>query len=282
MPLEDVLVQEHQSEYGVHWNFFFTLASVACLTAVVPLSGRHAAAMAVLLMGLYQWLLLLPGWTAWLASDKRDRSSLFDSNKEGLMSLFGYAALCNAGAAAAAILDENNGAAQWAWHSAFRRYSSTGNRGESVAARAKAWHAAMLVAVGVAWVVAFALDAFVQPVSRRFANAAYVMWVSALALTQLQMSALAEVVAAAVSGNGVQQQCPLLDSLSQHQLVSFLVANIATGAVNMTVDTLGASETSAFAIMVAYCLSWGYAGSWMQAASSAWAWCKRQMSGKGG
>ena len=29
--------QEHVSEYGEHWNFFFTLAAVASLTAVVRL-----------------------------------------------------------------------------------------------------------------------------------------------------------------------------------------------------------------------------------------------------
>lgn len=270
-------MQEHHSEYGVHWNFFFTLAAVACLMAVLPLTGRRAAAVAVVLMAAYQWLLLLPGWTAWLASDERDRSSLFDSNKEGLMSLFGYAALCNAGAATAAVLDENNGAARWAWASVLRRFS--GKR-QSMVAHVAAWHAAMSVAAGAAWGLAFVLDACVQPVSRRFANAAYVMWVLALALTQLQMAALAELVAAAVSGGRVPQQCAMAGHLSKHQLVAFLVANIATGAVNLTVDTLGASEGRAFAIMVVYCLSWGYVGSWMRAAASAPAWCRRRLAGR--
>lgn len=259
-------VQEHQSEYGIHWNFFFTLASVACFTAILPLSGKTAASMAVALMVMYQGILLLPGWTEWLAGDDRDRSSLFDSNKEGIMSLFGYAALCYSGAASAALLDEDNRTAKWFRQFVLHRSSRVGISARSGALNVAAWHAALSCAVGVAWALAYAADVLVQPVSRRFANAAYVLWVLALALTQLQMSAIADIVSAVIAGTRAQRDCGLVHGLSRHQLAAFLVANLATGAVNLSIDTLGASEGSAFAIMMAYCLSWAYIGCWTDVA----------------
>jgi phosphatidylinositol glycan class W len=37
---------EHVSEYGVHWNYFFTLAAVSMATAVVVAAGVMPRAMA--------------------------------------------------------------------------------------------------------------------------------------------------------------------------------------------------------------------------------------------
>lgn len=36
--------QEHVTEYGVHWNFFLTVAAVSALTALVPISKGHSLA----------------------------------------------------------------------------------------------------------------------------------------------------------------------------------------------------------------------------------------------
>jgi phosphatidylinositol glycan class W len=44
--------QEHVGEYGVHWNFFFTLAAVELMTSVVPWPlGRAGLAGACIIIG---------------------------------------------------------------------------------------------------------------------------------------------------------------------------------------------------------------------------------------
>lgn len=263
-------MQEHQSEYGVHWNFFFTLATVACLVALVPLSGAKAASISFLITLLYQKLLLQPGWTEWLAGDKRDLSSLLDSNKEGLMSLLGYTAICNAGAAMAAVLHEDNVVVIRVRDFLLQLPSPKIARSQKVPMHAAAWHVVLISLTCAFWALAFICDVFVQPVSRRFANAAYVFWVLALAVMQLEISAVAEMCAAVINGWHAPAPCGLVDSISKHQLAAFLVANVVTGAVNLSVDTLGASDSFAFSIMVVYIVCWGYIGCWAEMIASAW------------
>eukprot|EP00892_Ulva_mutabilis_P012046 jgi/Ulvmu1/9213/UM005_0313.1 len=261
--------QEHQSEYGVQWNFFFTLATVACLVALLPLSGAKAALMSGLLTVFYQGLLLRRGWTDWLAGDERDLSSVFDSNKEGIMSLFGYSAICYAGAATAAALDANNQLVITSSHLFMRLSPSTGT---VYSISAVAWHVMLWCLAGSFWMIAFICDVLIQPVSRRFANAGYVAWTVALAVTQLALSAIVEVVASRVDGEYVRASCAMVQSLSKHQLAAFLVANVATGIVNLSVDTLSASETFAFVIMLVYCASWGYVGCWIETLATPLSW----------
>ena len=88
--------QLHVTEYGVHWNFFFTLAAVALLSASVhallaacfpdAIPGGAFCAAALLLAGGYQ-VLLRRGLQDVLLSD--DRTSFLLQNKEGLAGLFG-------------------------------------------------------------------------------------------------------------------------------------------------------------------------------------------------
>lgn len=52
----------------------------------------------------------------------------------------------------------------------------------------------------------------------------------------------------------------LMVSLSDNLLSVFLVANLLTGAVNIGMDTLAASDRKALGVVVAYVLAvWGFA-----------------------
>ncbi|KAL0380806.1 UNVERIFIED_CONTAM: hypothetical protein Sangu_0144900 [Sesamum angustifolium] len=85
----------HVGEYGVHWNFFFTLAAVAILTSIINVRPKilwnswflypHWDELCVI--SGYQ-ALLLSGLNKYLLSEERG-TDIFSQNKEGISSIFG-------------------------------------------------------------------------------------------------------------------------------------------------------------------------------------------------
>lgn len=81
-----VLIQEHVSEYGVHWNFFFTLGVNSIAFALVKKLewftelGAGVAVMYQILLqnGLQDYILYT------------ERTNLISANKEGIFSCLGY------------------------------------------------------------------------------------------------------------------------------------------------------------------------------------------------
>ncbi|KAL6755337.1 GWT1-domain-containing protein [Haematococcus lacustris] len=152
--------QEVVWEYGVHWNFFATIALVSLACALLgPLTWRQAAGAALLLTALHQAALQWGGWGAWALSDERPAGlgpcpllpsllalwpfssgndhlqslhgasaalvawlrQLAGLNREGLVSLPGYIALRLVGQALGGGLRST-----WAW--AARRTSAAGRQ----------------------------------------------------------------------------------------------------------------------------------------------------------
>eukprot|EP00762_Andalucia_godoyi_P005580 ANDGO_00597.mRNA.1 hypothetical protein len=137
--------QKHVSEYGVHWNFFLTLAVVAALSdpalRIKP-SWSFGAVM------LYQlWLVFFPFGeynTLALYLWNSPRTDFFSANREGIFSVIGYLAISNAGRVVRkACVD-------------LKMLS--------------------IVSLGCA-IAAYALDSFVEPCSRRSCNLPYVFFI---------------------------------------------------------------------------------------------------------
>ncbi|KAG8786569.1 Glucosaminyl phosphatidylinositol (GlcN-PI) nositol acylation protein [Ceratobasidium sp. 428] len=84
---------EHVTEYGVHWNFFITLALLPPISVLFhPLITRVPLSLLGLLVTLvHQIALNNTSLQSWALGD--DRSTLLSQNKEGIVSFVGYLAL---------------------------------------------------------------------------------------------------------------------------------------------------------------------------------------------
>ncbi|EYU40819.1 hypothetical protein MIMGU_mgv1a0224402mg, partial [Erythranthe guttata] len=82
------LIYVHVGEYGVHWNFFFTLAAVAILTFIINVHPNYCGILGSLILIGYQALLLC-GLNKFIMSEER-KPDIFSQNKEGIFSIFGY------------------------------------------------------------------------------------------------------------------------------------------------------------------------------------------------
>ncbi|KAI9032439.1 GWT1-domain-containing protein [Hyaloraphidium curvatum] len=244
--------QTHSSEYGTHWNFFATLGMVAIgaglakdwEAGLVGRSGRSgmpvgtwtAVGLAITLA--HQLALTHLGLQHWVTT--APRATLLSANKEGLASVPGYLALyfCALDAGRFALAPPGKGG----WWGTVRGMGGWA---------AGLW-ALFYVANGAAGI----------EVSRKLANSSYVLWVAAYNVTFLAVYYSVDLVIAgrlmrrkgAVKDAEAFPESHLLGAVSRNQLGVFLFANVLTGLVNLSIDTLACSVPLSFAIVAAYML----------------------------
>ena len=215
---------EHVTEYGVHWNAFFTLAVVdlcdglGCYLKLGP-GGRLGAAGALMVVSRV-------GIDAAYVLSDAPRDSLFAANREGLASAPGYAALFFAAAAFFDFflvrgLHPLDGYVLSLFHQNINKPGAPAFACGSGAFLALAWLAG--------------------PPSRRVASASFVLlclgfngWILALcALFATKLQGVVLVVADA------------------HLLYWFLAANVTTGVFNFATDSLKLPAWLAVVVLVA-------------------------------
>jgi phosphatidylinositol glycan class W len=247
--------QEHTSEYGVHWNFFFTLAAVSILVALCKrvFRGRYKLAAWVVVLG-YQFALSRYGLEEWVI--KAERTTLSSMNKEGICSVFGYLAIFLFAMDIGTLIMSQPSKLQLLEY----RYAQLSTN--------------MLVY----WAVfAFVWSGLGMDISRRLANLPYVLWVCALnCLILLFFYGIDRITgptekewtlfATTKKGKDVkltdkeyqdwtisQQMLPeILVAVNQNGLTVFLVANVLTGLVNFSMQTIYADDYTALVVLTAY------------------------------
>jgi phosphatidylinositol glycan class W len=80
--------QAHISEYGVHWNFFLTMAVVTTVMWMLPLKPLHALPLAAVL-ALFHQVTLYMGARDYILYAPRT-SGFFSANREGIIGSIGY------------------------------------------------------------------------------------------------------------------------------------------------------------------------------------------------
>ena len=108
------------------------------------------------------------------------------------------------------------------------------------------WVLKLLVIAAILWTAFLAVLKGVQPVSRRACNMSYVL----LSLSTNWMMLLLFLFGSLVSLT--VDPLDLLAACSQNMLPLFLVANLLTGAVNLSVNSLTVPDNRAVCIVCAY------------------------------
>lgn len=284
---------EHVTEYGVHWNFFFTLAllppfveAVDCFLAVLksysPTSSHSRSRnqsprisirydlVAILIAATYECILNNTSLLSFiLISPRTPTSSLLAKNREGVFSFTGYLAIFLAGRSTGILVCQ--------FHvpppSAKVKGVSPSKTEQTLISterirvvlpqlllRAAVYSGSYLFATNV-----FALN---LGVSRRLANLPYVLWTIAYNNAQLFLFAIVEGAGtkftymshsriasdnddeSAVRADEVPS--PIMRAFNKNGLAVFLIANLLTGLVNLTVNTLDMGDFGALGVLVTY------------------------------
>ncbi|KKZ66510.1 phosphatidylinositol glycan, class W [[Emmonsia] crescens] len=244
---------EHVTEYGVHWNFFFTLAFLGpfveilhSLTAIIP---SYEALSLLIAIG-YQVVLESTDLKKYILVSPRG-PSLLSKNREGIFSLVGYLAIFLAGRATGLrVMPRETSPSKTPYQAR-----------KALLIRLAIW--------SIIWIALFAFNALHLfglgggiPVSRRLANMPYILWVAAFNNSQLFLFCLLETlffpsVYKATDRASEEERSRfatsrIMRAFNGNGLAIFLVANLLTGAVNMGMNTLDADKSTAMAVLVVY------------------------------
>ena len=153
-------------------------------------------------------------------------SNIFDMNREGLLGTLGYLSLHVVAEFIGRVAFWRKDAEKWGkWDG--------GN--------------VLTGVVVLAWVVFLLLtdDGCLNlAVSRRTTNAAYVAW--AIAVNASLLLGLAAIV------RPNEQSVMIFEAINRNGLAVFLIANLLTGAVNLSIDTLAVGDLTAIKIVAGY------------------------------
>lgn len=226
---------EHVSEYGVHWNFFFTLALLPPSVALLHLNPHL---MALSISCLLQTVLDFTSLKDWILT--APRNNLISQNREGLFSFFGYLSIFLIGQAIGFdILPRNRDNIRIKMTLLMRLFLWS------------AWFSLLLF-----------LTSYRTLVSRRLANLPYVLWVSAFNCAQLALfctieSLLFPGLYSSADQSTESRKCKnatslVLGSFNRNGLAIFLLANLLTGFVNLSMDTLNANRITSMTVLIVY------------------------------
>ncbi|KAF9427861.1 Glucosaminyl phosphatidylinositol (GlcN-PI) nositol acylation protein [Podila epigama] len=236
--------QEHVTEYGMHWNFFFTLGFLPIFVTFFRSLAEHIrfSILGSMVAVVYQIFLTYGGLEHYIQN--APRVDIISMNKEGIFSFAGYLAIFLVGVDVGLYVLPND-------PYFFMRRKSNKKKAK------KGKLAMILVSLCFMLCLGFMTSYGILQIP-----------VSQITLTRNEPSALAIARAQAkanLSTSGSKHQrpsqtvllppltCPpLLEAVNRNGLAVFLVANVLTGLVNMSIQTLYTSDAKALIILTAY------------------------------
>ncbi|XP_060823916.1 uncharacterized protein LOC132911324 [Bombus pascuorum] len=280
--------QKHVTEYGIHWNFYITLAFVKLFTSSITgtINSKYSLLSGIWILGMHECVLNTKGLKEWVLSNK-PRNDFISANREGVVSVPGYVGLYLIGVAIGRLI-----------HSTYEN-SNTPN---SLLHKHKKFHIksldykfgafyneSMILCIKLSLIAAQTCAAALFcdsnfGVSRRLANSGYCTWILTLGVMVLTLLLLIEVIHDILihgtiypkliqrkkktcktnvksKRDGVPDKCQrytnksiieIFEAVNYNGLFFFLLSNLMTGAINMLIRTLYVSHLKALLILIAY------------------------------
>lgn len=250
--------QEHVTEYGVHWNFFMTLALLPpFLVLLDPIADRVSRCIIAMIISVTYELILTKGEGVLEYLILAPRNGILNANREGIFSFWGYCSIFLWGQTAGFYLlgDEPTR------NNLYKPSVDVVCRPAGGMKR-RVWDKITTVSplgglffwafVGIAIAqVTMAYDPYY--ISRRFANLPYVSWVMAYNMGFLLCYCLIHKL---FSGFKREREVPeTLDAVNSNGLFIFLVSNLLTGFTNMSISTIDASSQMALTVLMVYAIT---------------------------
>lgn len=237
--------QEHVTEYGVHWNFFMTLGLLPIVLAVLDPLFRAVprCGVALLVAVCYEFALSYLGLSTFVLDESNRAWNIVTLNKEGVCSFFGYLSIFIFGQSFGLFVLTSQKTPNNLIH-----FKSSGPARKHLTVSTVR---GLVICLAVYLVLfAWAKDSvYCGNVSRRLANLPYVLWVVSFSAVLLLCLAVSEAVMGPC-------ESVILSAINRNGLAIFLAANLSTGLINMSVDTLRASNQTAYLILVGYACIW--------------------------
>lgn len=247
--------QEHVTEYGVHWNFFITLAFLPpVLVFLDPIAERIPRVIIATTISLVYEFILLKDEKALKFLILAPRTGFISANREGIVSFLGYCSIFlwgqNTGYYILGNLPTKNNL-----YKPSAKTLPQNLRHKKVALWDRFTTVTPLTGLLIWTFIFTALAQIVfslhpYDVSRRFANLPYVIWVVAYNVGFLAVYCFIDMIF------GVDKKTykvPLtLEAFNNNGLILFLMANVTTGFVNMSMSTIDASEGTSMAVLLSY------------------------------
>ncbi|GAA5872404.1 hypothetical protein JCM1840_006053 [Sporobolomyces johnsonii] len=231
---------EHVTEYGVHWNFFFTMALLpvfgSALERLATTLDMHWVGLIV--TGVHQLVLSTTSLQLWTL--EAPRTSIISQNKEGLVSLPGYLAIYLFGIASGLYVLPPDPYFFAAQHRVPPADAPPEVKRKIEEKRQRVWK-------NKPGKLANLLGSYA-------ANLPYVLWIVAFNTSFLFLYLLIHIAtASSKSGPGAPAAPAVFEAINRNGLVVFLAANLLTGLVNVSIESMYASDTLAMAVLIAYC-----------------------------
>ncbi len=252
--IKGVEYQEHVSEYGVHWNFFFTLCCVeGCMVLwkFVKLTTRQQkywtdASLACQLLINYQLYLSLGGGQDFIENGSRYCGhnewlcNVYVANREGILGIISYLGL--------RLMSESM-ARYCIWITTTK---VVGEKSKSSMIASTDLHSLrqrrLFISSVFCWIVHFFLTFVLGvPNSRRSTNVSFIMW--SLAQNTSTLCLIHFVMTREYSSDPAPR---IFNCINRFGLPVFFISNILTGLVNLLVDTMHSSNEKALLVLSIY------------------------------